>query len=68
MYTYFVSYVEMNKTNTGVGRCTLNVDEKITSIEQIEEIEKELKRQNPKFDFIIMNYKLLGKTEEKDDE
>lgn len=61
MYKYFVSYQFNTNNSFGFGRCGLDFENKINTMEDIAEIEKMIIENNKgkMTSIIILNYKLL---------
>ncbi len=64
MYDYFIAYRHSSQTSgqiiLGFGNCHAELDEKITSFGQIQELQNSIEAQEGMHNIVIINYQLLS--------
>ncbi len=59
MSKYFIVYFHKGKTGFGVGQCETTTLKEINKLEDIQEIEENIKEENNFEEVVILNYKKL---------
>lgn len=59
LYFYFVSFEFTDLNRSGIGRCEASFSKEITSLKDIEEMERMIRKENDFSIVTVMNFSLL---------